>query len=77
MSSTTIPNSIEYTNPDEHELSMVFTFHHLKVDYDNGEKWSKVPFNFMELKSLLSTWQTEMDKGHGWSVLFWNNHDQP
>ena len=77
MSSTTIPNSIEYTNPDEHELSMVFTFHHLKVDYDNGEKWSKVPFNFMELKSLLSTWQTEVDKGHGWNVLFWNNHDQP
>ena len=56
---------------------MVFTFHHLKVDYDNGEKWSKVPFNFMELKSLLSTWQTEMDKGHGWNALFWNNHDQP
>lgn len=77
MSSTTIPNSIEYTNPDEHELSMVFTFHHLKVDYDNGEKWSKAPFNFMELKSLLSTWQTEMDKGHGWNALFWNNHDQP
>lgn len=77
MSSTTIPNSIEYTNPDEHELSMVFTFHHLKVDYDNGEKWSKVPFNFMELKSLLSTWQTEMDKGNGWNTLFWNNHDQP
>ena len=77
MSSTTIPNSIEYTNPDEHELSMVFTFHHLKVDYDHGEKWSKVPFNFMELKSLLSTWQTEMDKGNGWNALFWNNHDQP
>lgn len=77
MSSTTIPNSIEYTNPDKHELSMVFTFHHLKVDYDNGEKWSKVPFNFMELKSLLSTWQTEMDKGNGWNALFWNNHDQP
>ena len=77
MSSTTIPNSIEYTNPDEHELSMVFTFHHLKVDYDNGEKWSKVPFNFMELKSLLSTWQTEMDKGNGWNALFWNKHDQP
>lgn len=77
MSSTTIPNSIKYTNPDEHELSMVFTFHHLKVDYDNGEKWSKVPFNFMELKSLLSTWQTAMDKGNGWNALFWNNHDQP
>ena len=33
MSSTTIANSIEYSKPSEHELSMVFTFHHLKVDY--------------------------------------------
>ena len=33
MSSTTIENSIAYTRPEDHELSMVFTFHHLKVDY--------------------------------------------
>jgi Glycosidases len=46
MSSTTIENSIAYTRPQDHELSMVFTFHHLKVDYKNGEKWSKMPFDF-------------------------------
>ena len=33
MSSTTIKNSIAYTKPENHELSMVFQFHHLKTDY--------------------------------------------
>lgn len=77
MSSTTIPNSIEYSKPSEHELSMVFTFHHLKVDYKNGEKWSKTPFDFMKLKKLFTEWQEKMDQGGGWNALFWNNHDQP
>lgn len=77
MSSTTIPNSIEYSKPSEHELSMVFTFHHLKVDYKDGEKWSKMPFDFMKLKELFTEWQEKMDQGGGWNALFWNNHDQP
>lgn len=77
MSSTTIPNSVRYTNPKEKELSMVFTFHHLKVDYKDGEKWTKMPFDFMKLKGLLSSWQTGMTEGGGWNAVFWNNHDQP
>lgn len=77
MSSTTIEKSIEYTKPDDHELSMVFAFHHLKVDYENGEKWSKVPFDFMKLKHILNEWQAGIDHGNGWQALFWNNHDQP
>ncbi|MFS8961662.1 alpha,alpha-phosphotrehalase [Lactobacillus delbrueckii] len=77
MSSTTIPNSVRYTNPKEKELSMVFTFHHLKVDYKDGEKWTKTPFDFMKLKGLLSSWQTGMTEGDGWNAVFWNNHDQP
>ena len=77
MSSTTIANSIEYSKPSEHELSMVFTFHHLKVDYKDGEKWSKMPFDFIKLKSLFTEWQEKMDQGGGWNALFWNNHDQP
>ncbi|MDH5101231.1 alpha,alpha-phosphotrehalase [Lactobacillus kefiranofaciens] len=77
MSSTTIPNSIEYSKPSEHELSMVFTFHHLKVDYKDGQKWTKTPFDFMKLKKLFTEWQEKMDQGGGWNALFWNNHDQP
>ena len=56
---------------------MVFSFHHLKVDYENGEKWSKVPFRFAELKQILNDWALGMQAGGGWNALFWNNHDQP
>ncbi|OAT81581.1 alpha,alpha-phosphotrehalase [Bacillus sp. MKU004] len=77
MSSTTIDNCIKYSNPDRSELSMTFNFHHLKVDYPNGEKWSIADFDFLKLKKILSTWQSEMHKGGGWNALFWCNHDQP
>lgn len=77
MSSTSIDNCIQYTNPKSEELNMTFNFHHLKVDYPNGEKWTKADFDFQELKSILSKWQVEMNKGDGWNALFWCNHDQP
>jgi trehalose-6-phosphate hydrolase len=77
MSSTTIDHCIKYTRPDRNELSMTFNFHHLKVDYPNGEKWSVADFDFQQLKDILSTWQIEMEKGGGWNALFWCNHDQP
>ncbi len=77
MSSTTIDHCIRYTAPEREELSMTFNFHHLKVDYPNGEKWTKAPFDFIELKQILSTWQEKMNEGNGWNALFWCNHDQP
>ncbi|MBW6411258.1 alpha,alpha-phosphotrehalase [Clostridium weizhouense] len=77
MSSTSIDNCIKYSNPNEKELSMVFNFHHLKVDYKDGEKWSLMDFNFKQLKELFNEWQNGMINGNGWNALFWCNHDQP
>lgn len=77
MSATSIDNCVGYTNPSNHELSMVFSFHHLKVDYKNKEKWTLMPFDFQELKQLLNDWQLGMQEGHGWNALFWCCHDQP
>ncbi|MBG9977962.1 alpha,alpha-phosphotrehalase [Ruoffia tabacinasalis] len=77
MSSTDVPNGVRYTNPAEEELSMIFNFHHLKVDYENGEKWSNPDFDFLELKRILDEWQTGMSDGDGWNALFLSNHDQP
>lgn len=77
MSSTTVENGIKYSNPDRDELSMIFSFHHLKVDYKDGEKWTLQPFDFIELKRILNEWQEGMVEGGGWNALFWNNHDQP
>ena len=77
MSSTSLENCVRYSNPQEKELSMAFSFHHLKVDYPNGEKWVKAPFDFVELKKILSKWQIGMYEGKGWNATFWTNHDQP
>lgn len=77
MSSTTMDNCVLYSSPDRQELSMTFNFHHLKVDYKDGQKWTLAPFDFEELKSLYHSWGKEMSDKDGWSALFWNNHDQP
>ncbi|MBS5936936.1 alpha,alpha-phosphotrehalase [Clostridium sp.] len=77
MSSTSIDNCIKYSNSEEKELSMVFNFHHLKVDYKDGEKWSLMDFDFKALKDLFNSWQRGLIEGNGWNALFWCNHDQP
>ena len=77
MSSTSLENCIRYSNPDENELSMTFNFHHLKIDYPNGEKWQLAEPNLNQLKELFHNWQTGMTQGGGWNALFWCNHDQP
>ena len=57
---------------------MVFSFHHLKVDFMGNEKWVLVPLDFQKLKDILfslagRTWQEH----HAWNAVFWCNHDQP
>ncbi|MEJ7453139.1 alpha,alpha-phosphotrehalase [Staphylococcus xylosus] len=77
MSSTTIDHCIKYTAPERQELSSVFNFHHLKVDYVNGEKWSNAKLDFHKLKDILMEWQQGIYEGGGWNAIFWCNHDQP
>lgn len=77
MSSTSLESCVGYTNPKEQELSMSFSFHHLKVDYKDQKKWELQPFDFQALKDILNRWQTGMEEADGWNALFWNNHDQP
>ncbi len=77
MSSTSLDNCIRYSNPDEKELSMCFNFHHLKVDYKDGNKWELMKADYRKLKGLFETWQTGMQEQNGWNAVFWCNHDQP
>lgn len=76
MSSTSLNQCQNYSNLDGTELTMTFNFHHLKVDYPQGEKWSIAEPNFIELKRLIKEWQTGMHN-RAWNALFWCNHDQP
>ncbi|RYS20613.1 alpha,alpha-phosphotrehalase [Staphylococcus pseudintermedius] len=77
MSSTSIDHCIKYTNPERQKLSSVFNFHHLKVDYRDGQKWTNQKFDLLQLKQILMEWQTKMYAGNGWNAIFWCNHDQP
>lgn len=77
MSSTSIESCLQFSNSNRSELDSVFHFHHLKVDYLNGDKWSRNFFDFEMLKQLLSTWQLSMQKNDVVDTLFWSCHDQP
>ncbi|PLS36712.1 glucohydrolase [Carnobacterium maltaromaticum] len=66
-----------YSNPDREELSMVFQFEHISLDELPGKsKWDLQPLDFIQLKTILSKWQTALGD-EGWNSLFWNNHDLP
>lgn len=77
MSSTSMENCYRYAGADTGELSMVFSFHHLKVDFVGNEKWVLVPFDFGKLKNILFSWQIGMSDYNAWNAVFWCNHDQP
>ena len=77
MSSTSLDNCVRYANPAERELKMVFSFHHLKVDYKGGDKWALMAPDMKALRDLFKKWQEGMQEGGAWNALFWCNHDQP
>ncbi|STT50976.1 alpha,alpha-phosphotrehalase [Klebsiella pneumoniae] len=76
MSSTSLEHCQQYAALDGRELSMTFNFHHLKVDYPGGEKWTLARPDYVALKALFRHWQQGMHN-RAWNALFWCNHDQP
>ncbi|WP_241569075.1 alpha,alpha-phosphotrehalase [Rosenbergiella collisarenosi] len=76
MSSTTLSHCQHYAARDHRELTMAFNFHHLKVDYPQGNKWRLARPNFVELKQIINYWQQGMHQRAN-TALFWGNHDQP
>lgn len=76
MSSTTLEHCQKYSALTGNELSMTFNFHHLKVDYPGGEKWTQAAPDLVQLKAIFNHWQQGMHN-RAWNALFWCNHDQP
>ena len=64
-----------YSAPNRQELSMIFQFEHMVLDWGNLGKWTPKKLDFIQLKTILSKWQKELV--NGWNSLFWNNHDLP
>ncbi|XMB68094.1 alpha-glucosidase [Mycoplasmatota bacterium zrk1] len=66
-----------YSNPDRNELSMIFQFEHITMNWDDDYgKWRQKPFDFIKYKQNYSKWQT-MNREEGWNSLFLSNHDLP
>ncbi|EGR0070055.1 alpha-glucosidase [Vibrio vulnificus] len=65
-----------YSDPERHELSMVFQFEHITLTWQHGDKWNPIPLDLKQFKHVLTMWQTELSN-QGWNSLFWNNHDLP
>ncbi|MDY4678192.1 alpha,alpha-phosphotrehalase [Bifidobacterium tsurumiense] len=77
MNSTSLESCTGYAGRTSGELNMVFSFHHLKVDFAGREKWVLVPTDFAKLKEILFDWQIGMTEHDAWNALFWCCHDQP
>ena len=66
-----------YSNPNRHELSMIFQFEQINLDKQSGmTRWDLKPLIPAELHAVFSKWQLALD-GVGWNSLFWSNHDLP
>ncbi len=75
-SGVTIEEAKKYAGTDTHEMSMVFQFEHVNLEYTGGDKFTLHPVKLSERKKVFSKWQTELD-GIAWNSLFLTNHDQP
>ena len=50
-----------FTAPERNELDMIITFEHMNIDRIPGSvnrKWALKPFDLVELKRVMSDWQT-------------------
>ena len=74
----TTNDAVKYAGFDRHELQMVFQFEHTELDssHEGLGKWSNERVNLVDLKRILSKWQTNL-YGQAWNSLYWNNHDRP
>lgn len=71
----TTKEASQYAGFHTKELNMVFQFEHMNLDNKHG-KWNDAKTDLVELKEVLSKWQTEL-MGKAWNSLYWCNHDQP
>lgn len=76
MSSATLEHCQQYGSLTGEELSMVFSFDHVEVDFWNGQKWTLAPLDLVAQKKIFTHWQQGMHN-RAWNALFWCNHDQP
>jgi oligo-1,6-glucosidase len=74
-SGVTVAEARLLTDAARHELDMVFSFEHVRVDQATG-RFDVLPFDLVALKTIMARWQDGL-ADVGWNSLYWCNHDQP
>jgi oligo-1,6-glucosidase len=75
MPLVTIPQAVQFTAPERHELDMVFQFEHVRLD-QGAHRYDLLPLRLTDLKASMAAWQAGL-AGQGWNSLYFGNHDQP
>jgi oligo-1,6-glucosidase len=75
MPGVTVDEAILFTDPQRHEVDMVFQFDHVWADR-GADPWLLMPLRLTNLKAIFNRWQAGLAEV-GWNSLYWNNHDQP
>ncbi|MBU2662770.1 alpha-glucosidase [Actinoplanes bogorensis] len=75
MPGVTVDEAILFTDPERHEVDMVFQFDHVWADR-GADPWLLMPLQLTNLKAIFNRWQAGLAEV-GWNSLYWNNHDQP
>lgn len=70
-----VPKALRYTTEGNTYLDTIFAFDHMSADNRFGIKHLVKPFNLVQLKTTIRTWQQGM-YGKAWNTLYWENHDQ-
>lgn len=74
--SANIESAKLYSNPERHELDMIFQFELMGIDGVRAGNWEPKKYSLADLKNLMEKWQTQLD-GQSWNSLFLGNHDYP
>ena len=73
----TTQDAIQFTNEETGPLKMLFQFEHMDLSRETGaEPTTKKSSRFLDLKAIMSRWQTDLD-GRAWNSIYLGNHDQP
>ena len=75
MPGVTVDEAQQFTDPQRHELDMVFQFEHVSLDFVE-HRFDPIPLSLPALKASLANWQHGL-ADVGWNSLYFGNHDQP
>jgi oligo-1,6-glucosidase len=71
----TLAEAVRFTDPQRHEVDMVFQFEHVSLDF-GAHRYEPKELSLPALKASLAAWQHGLAE-RGWNSLYFGNHDQP